>query len=245
MRVYAEYFNKKLKRAYTEKAPTEGSASAPPVLLEMDCNRWIKTTSQRTQIIYRADASIILYHMALCRKARVIESGTGTLGLTYVLSRYFSEGRVDTVECNAGRFAAAEADVQRAGLSNVKTHFGTVQEYLQRRIDAKESPADGLVLDVPEPEGALKAASCAVRPGGVVVCFVPCIEQIQRIMQAVQEIPAMRIDRLLENVEILHRPATIQTAPAKVYGTKPDDLNRGHTGYIMLLRLSHESPACV
>ncbi|KAI5190228.1 tRNA (adenine57-N1/adenine58-N1)-methyltransferase catalytic subunit [Nematocida minor] len=246
MVTHARYFNRKLarvqsaeeaqtKRESTHRDTRDRESTECPVLLELNCDRWIKTTSQRTQIIYRADASIIVYHMALLHTARVIESGTGTLGLTYVLSKYLRAGTVDTVECNADRYTAAKKEIEKVGLNNVRIHCSRVLEYLQSVVESKER-ADGLVLDVPEPDEVLQTAEDALRPGSAVCCFVPCIEQVQRVLKKAEELPRLKVEKLLENIEIAHKPALISTEPAREYGTTQDTQIRGHTGYIILMR---------
>ncbi|KAI5163203.1 tRNA (adenine57-N1/adenine58-N1)-methyltransferase catalytic subunit [Nematocida ausubeli] len=246
MHMHIEYLNGKMHRASRKEGIPQPEADTPRVkgktgkagiAMDLNCDRWIKTTSQRTQIIYRADASIIVYHMALPNTARVVESGTGTLGLTYALSNYFLDGHVDTVECNDERFAAAQKDVRLAGMSNVTVHHSKVLEYLMCVVERAEK-VDGIFLDVPEPEEVIEVAAAALHPGGKIACFVPCIEQVQRVLEKQSLLSGLHVERLFENVEIQHKPIMIQTHPSKEYGTVPDDKIRSHTGYILILKLA-------
>ncbi|KAI5169611.1 hypothetical protein NEIRO03_2679, partial [Nematocida sp. AWRm78] len=40
-----------------------------------------------------------------------------------------------------------------------------------------------------------------------------------------------------ENVEVSHKPALIQNNTGIIYGTTPCSIIRGHTGYILILRV--------
>lgn len=216
-----------------------GTSTAQYITLPLNCDRWIKTTSQRTQIIYRADASIILYYMELEPTGRIVESGTGTLGLTYVLSRYLTEGTVDTVEYNKERYAEAKKEIAEIPLENVTIHNGKIKEYLEEAIKQK-SKFNGLVLDVPDPEDVIEEGVEVLIPGSKIVCFIPCMEQVQRVLEKTEKTEKLKVERLLENVEIQHKPALLYTEEGTEYGTTPAERIRGHTGYILILQRKWE-----
>ncbi|KAI5192601.1 tRNA (adenine57-N1/adenine58-N1)-methyltransferase catalytic subunit [Nematocida sp. AWRm77] len=222
-------------------ARTRSSAGTamPKTYLRMTPDRWIKTSPQRTQILYRADTSLILYFLEVRHGHTLIESGTGTLGLTYVLGRAVGpSGAVHTVEQNAERYAHAKKEIEEYGLANTSIHHGDIAHFLEASASAQDgasplpSQADGIVLDVPAPEGALGTASRVLRPNGRLVCFVPCIEQVQRILCTAKGTPSLRLDRIAENTEIPHRPFRLAHAE---YGTVPARQIRGHTGYLVFL----------
>ncbi|OAG30655.1 tRNA (adenine57-N1/adenine58-N1)-methyltransferase [Nematocida sp. ERTm5] len=228
--------NKEAELYSTEKRDTTRNNHKKGILLEINCDRWIKTSQKRTQIIYRSDASSILYHMALPNNSHVIESGTGTLGLTYALSNYFMNGVIDTVECNNERFTAAQSDIITAGMVNVRVHHSTIEEYINTVVHKKEK-VNGIFLDVPEPESVLTGAASILYPEGKISCFIPCIEQVQRVIQRTESISNLCIERVFENVEVSHKPALIQNNTGIIYGTTPCSIIRGHTGYILILRV--------
>lgn len=217
----------------------------------MTCDRWIKTSEQRTQILYRADVSLILYHMSLKAGYVLVESGTGTLSLTFSLSKAVGDsGQVRTVECNEQRYCAALKDIKQADLKNVTAYNCRVEDYLKTVPDL----VDGIVLDVPEPDLVIFPALDRLRPLAVLCCFVPCIEQAQRVIFQVREYnkkgapgkktenqdaeesaqgSRARIDRMVENVEVPHKP--VRLAEDR-FGTAPLPVIRGHTGYLLVIR---------
>lgn len=169
----------------------------------------------------------------------VIESGTGTLSLTYALSQAVgAEGKVHTIECNRERYHAALKDISYAQMRNTLPYNDTIENFI---LSTSVRPTK-IVLDIPEPENTLPGALNILLPSGSLCCFVPCIEQVQRLLlclstikiaEIVQEPSAVVIDRLLEVVEIPHKPVSL--AP-DVYGTVVAEKVRSHTGYLLFLR---------
>ncbi|KAI5181326.1 tRNA (adenine57-N1/adenine58-N1)-methyltransferase catalytic subunit [Nematocida sp. AWRm80] len=267
-------FNKKkpLRRILLEdNTPTEDLSES--TLLDMTPDRWIKSSTYRTQILYRMDVSMILYYSNLRYTSKVIESGTGTLGLTYALSKLVHSGRVDTVEYNYERYTAAQKDIIQANLSNTHVHHKAIKEYLtsllkqptdsftkestltssatdtsttDKDIVPEERRVDGIILDIPEPEEVLLESSLLLRDLGRVLVFVPCIEQVQRAVKTIDQLPQLKIYKVFESIEIPHKPIKLaskplpshfsdnQPIPMQVFGTEPQRLTRGHTGYILV-----------
>ncbi|OAG31778.1 tRNA (adenine57-N1/adenine58-N1)-methyltransferase [Nematocida displodere] len=226
--------NKTITRTYTRTQ----SRTQPETLLPMTCDRWLKTSTQRTQILYRGDVSMILYHLHLGVGDTVLESGTGTLGLTYALSALVgARGKVHTVECNQERYAEAQKEIGLAGLSNTEIYHDTIGGFLQKNTGTRpdrqilQKPVDKVVLDIPEPDEVIEGVVSVLRDLGRVCCFVPCVEQIQRVLKKAATLP-VKVERLVENIEIPHKPKCLEEG---VYGTTPQRVMRGHTGYLLFL----------
>ena len=141
---------------------------------------WTRALRHRTQILYFADCAAIVAQLGLRPGAVVIESGTGSGSLTAALARAVApHGRVHSFDFNAGRAAAAAADVAALGLASVVTpRQGDACAGFGRDLDGT---ADAVFLDLPSPWDALPHAHAALKPAnGAVCCFSPCIEQVQR-----------------------------------------------------------------
>ncbi len=94
--------------------------------------------------------------------------------------------------------------------------------------------ADRVILDLPEPGVLVGAAAQALRPGGILTCYVPTTIQIDQIGQALRADPAM--------------PWSKHSKPCGVHGTlhrtpvRPDHRMVAHTGFILTaLRLADEA----
>eukprot|EP00013_Stygamoeba_regulata_P007962 CAMPEP_0177682650 /NCGR_PEP_ID=MMETSP0447-20121125/31367_1 /TAXON_ID=0 /ORGANISM="Stygamoeba regulata, Strain BSH-02190019" /LENGTH=360 /DNA_ID=CAMNT_0019192157 /DNA_START=46 /DNA_END=1125 /DNA_ORIENTATION=+ len=136
--------------------------------------------THRTQIIYSTDISLITFLLQIRPGSRVAEAGTGSGSMSMGLCRVVApSGHLFTFEFHEERAESARKLFQQAGLQDhiTVTHrdvcadgfgFGTGEE------------VDALFLDVPSPWAALPHAHAALRLGGMVCTFSPCIEQVQR-----------------------------------------------------------------
>jgi len=139
-----------------------------------------RALAHRTQILYFVDCAATAAQLGLRPGSVVVESGTGSGSLTVALARAVApHGAVYTFDFNAGRAAAAAADVRALGLAPVvRAAQGDACAGFGPALDGA---ADAVFLDVPSPWDALPHAHAALKPAnGAVCCFSPCIEQVQR-----------------------------------------------------------------
>jgi precorrin-6B methylase 2 len=113
----------------------------------------------------------------------VIEGGTGAGALTIALLRAVGkEGRVISYELRE--------DFADAARKNVATFFGDAPNWTIKVRDLyggfDETGVDRMFLDLAEPGRALQMASDALRPGGVLVCYVPTAIQLKDTVEAIQ-----------------------------------------------------------
>lgn len=216
-------------------------------ILPMTCDRWVKTVRHRTQILYRADVSLMLYMMGVRAGDIAVECGTGTLSLTYALSKAVgSRGRVFTFEANSERYEAAKREVAQAQLENVTATERDAVEGGLWHGEMEGLEISKVLLDLPTPHLLVPEASVLLAKGGALCCFVPCIEQIQSLARVLREHAGeFSAPRMFENVEIGHQPRS--TSPRggadRVYGTIPSGQIRGHTGYLLFATKLTSPPA--
>ena len=145
---------------------------------------WTRVLPHRTQILYHPDISVVLAGLELRPGSVVVESGTGSGSLTTALARCVApHGAVRTYEFNPGRADRARAEFEENGLTDMVTVVTRDVEADGFGEDA-EGCADGVFLDLPSPWRAVPHAAAALRPGGLVCSFSPCIEQVQRAAEA-------------------------------------------------------------
>ena len=143
-----------------------------------------KILPHRTQILYHPDISVVLAGLELKPGCVVIESGTGSGSLTTALARCVApHGRVRTFEFNAERVRRATEEFRNNGLEPVVhvTHRDVEADGFGAEMEGR---ADGVFLDLPSPWRAAEAAAAALRPGGCVCNFSPCVEQVGRAAEA-------------------------------------------------------------
>lgn len=208
----------------------------------------------KTQIIYHADIYAIIALLALRPGHIVFESGTGSGSLTCHLAQSVApHGTVHTFEFHAERAKATCECLRSFGLSFplICCHHRDVCLNgfgLSYSLDVtplydgeKEIPedtytnevtkgplADALVLDLPQPWSALDKAIQILKPAARVICFSPCIEQVQRTRQWLDE-HGFRETRMFEAL----------SKGWATYISKTGHIDqqqfpmKGHTGYLL------------
>ena len=138
---------------------------------------------RNAQVIYPKDAGPLLIWGDVFPGATVIEGGTGAGALTIALLRAVgASGRLISYELREEFAAAARR--------NVAAFFGDAPNWTLKLRDLyqgfDETGVDRLFIDVAEPAPALDAIAHALRPGGVVVCWVPTVMQLKETVEALQ-----------------------------------------------------------
>ncbi len=139
---------------------------------------------RRAQVIYPKDTGPMLLWGDVFPGATVIEGGIGAGALTIALLRAVGpNGHVISYELRED-FAAAARE-------NVAAFFGDAPNWTLKICDLyegfDETGVDRLFLDLAEPGRALDCAAHALRPGGVVVCYVPTALQLKSTVGALQD----------------------------------------------------------
>jgi tRNA (adenine57-N1/adenine58-N1)-methyltransferase catalytic subunit len=139
---------------------------------------------RRAQVIYPKDTGPLVVWGDVFPGATVIEGGVGAGALTIALLRAVGpNGQVISYEVREDFAAWAR--------KNVATFFGEAPNWTLKNRDLYEGfderGADRMFLDLPEPGRALGVASETLRPGGVLVCYVPTTVQLKETVDALQE----------------------------------------------------------
>ncbi|GAB3617567.1 tRNA (adenine-N1)-methyltransferase [Okibacterium endophyticum] len=181
-------------------------------------------------IIYPKDAAQIVTQADIFPGATVVEAGVGSGALSLWLLRAIGP---------TGRLASFErrdefADVAR---SNIATFFGydpqnwtvTVGD-LSAELGAEVAPgeADRILLDMLAPWECLDECSTALKPGGVLLCYVATVTQLSRVAEAI------RASALFTN------PVSTETMMrgwhVEGLAVRPEHRMIGHTGFLITAR---------
>jgi tRNA (adenine57-N1/adenine58-N1)-methyltransferase len=136
-----------------------------------------------SQVIYPKDTGPLLVWGDVFPGATVIEGGTGAGALTIALLRAVGPaGRVISYELRE--------DFADAARKNVAAFFGDAPNWTIKVRDLyagfDETGVDRMFLDLAEPGRALAVAASALRPGAVLVCYVPTAVQLKDTVEAIQ-----------------------------------------------------------
>jgi tRNA (adenine57-N1/adenine58-N1)-methyltransferase catalytic subunit len=135
------------------------------------------------QVIYPKDTGPLIVWGDVFPGATVIEGGVGAGAFTIALLRAIGP---------QGRLVSDEIRDDFADLAqrNVAAFFGAAPNWTLKRRDLyegfDETAADRMFLDLPEPGRALQVAARALRPGGVLVGYVPTALQLKDTVDALQ-----------------------------------------------------------
>ena len=135
------------------------------------------------QVIYPKDTGPLIMWGDVFPGATVIEGGVGAGALTIALLRAVGpNGRLFSYEIRE--------DFANLARRNVEAFFGDAPNWTLKLRDLyqgfDETEVDRMFLDLPEPGRALNVAARALRPGGVLVGYVPSTLQLKDAVDALQ-----------------------------------------------------------
>jgi tRNA (adenine57-N1/adenine58-N1)-methyltransferase len=173
------------------------------------------------QVIYPKDLGAILLAADIGPGQRILEAGVGSGALSMALVR--AGASVVGYEIREDFAARARA--------NVAAYLGAQADY---RVEARdvtegidETGLDRVLLDMPEPWRVLAHAAGALRPGGILLAYLPSINQTAQLRRAIDVSPFA----LAVTSEVLHRTWHIE--PRSV---RPDHRMVAHTGFLTWCR---------
>jgi len=180
---------------------------------------------RNAQVIYPKDTGPLLVWGDVFPGATVIEGGTGAGAFTIALLRAVGPfGRVISYELREEFAAAARR--------NVAAFFGDAPNWTLKLRDLyqgfDETQVDRLFIDVAEPAGAFDAIARALRPGGVLVCWVPTAMQLKETVEALQQRPDFGE---IESFETLQRHWQV-----KGLSVRPVHRMVAHSGFAIVVR---------
>jgi tRNA (adenine57-N1/adenine58-N1)-methyltransferase len=177
------------------------------------------------QVIYPKDIGPILVLADIFPGARLLEAGVGSGALSMALLRAVgTEGSVVGYELRE--------DFAAKAVKNVESFLGPDQPYRVELRDVyegiEEAELDRIVLDLPEPWRVVKHATVALRPGGILLSYLPTIGQVARLREELDGSPF----GLAETLEVLQR-----TWHVEGQSVRPDHRMVAHTGFLTVARL--------
>ena len=181
------------------------------------------------QVIYPKDLGPMLMMADVFPGARVLEAGVGSGALSMTLLRAGAEivgyeVRPDfaaRARANVGSFLGAEA-LSRYRVEERDVYDGT-----------EETELDRVVLDLPEPWRVVKHAEAALRPGGILVSYLPSITQVAQLREGL----CASGFSMAETVEVLVRAWHVEGQ-----AVRPEHRMVAHTGFLTSARLVGGGP---
>jgi tRNA (adenine57-N1/adenine58-N1)-methyltransferase catalytic subunit len=177
------------------------------------------------QVIYPKDLGPILLLADIFPGAKVLESGVGSGALTMTLLRAVGPtGSVVGYELRDDFASRAQRNV--AGLLGDDLPLRVEVRDAYDGID--EEALDRIVLDLPEPWRVVKHAVSALRPGGILLAYLPTIGQVARLREEI----AQSAFGMAQSLEVLHRTWHVDGQSVRPYHRMV-----AHTGFLTHARL--------
>jgi tRNA (adenine57-N1/adenine58-N1)-methyltransferase len=175
------------------------------------------------QVIYPKDLGAILIAADIGPGQRVLEAGVGSGALSMTLLRAGAD--VVGYELREDFAERARANVT-ATLGDHVTYRIEIRDVTQG-ID--EVGLDRILLDMPEPHAVVPAAATALRPGGILLAYLPTINQTA-LLRRVLDDPDVPFG-MSETQEIMRRTWHVEER-----SVRPDHRMVGHTGFLTTAR---------
>jgi tRNA (adenine57-N1/adenine58-N1)-methyltransferase len=177
------------------------------------------------QVIYPKDLGPIIMLADIFPGARVLESGVGSGALTMTLLRAVGPtGHVLGYELRDDFADRARRNV--VGFLGPDVPLDIEVRDIYEGIDATD--LDRIVLDLPEPWRVVEHAAKALRPGGILLSYLPTIGQVGLLREAIADSPF----GMAESLEVLQR-----TWHVEGQSIRPDHRMVAHTGFLTHARL--------
>lgn len=177
-------------------------------------------------VVYPKDAGQIVAMADVFPGARVVEAGVGSGALSMSLLRAVGDhGSLHSYERRADF-----ADIARA---NVESFFGgphpawhlTVGDLVE---NLRERDVDRMVLDMLAPWECLEAAAQALRPGGVLICYVATVTQLSRTAETMRRQGCFTEPAAWESM--------VRGWHLEGLAVRPEHRMVGHTGFLVTTR---------
>jgi tRNA (adenine57-N1/adenine58-N1)-methyltransferase len=180
------------------------------------------------QVIYPKDLGPLLLLADVFPGARILESGLGSGALSMALLRAGAE--ITGYELRPDFAERARSNVADFLGAAALEHYHVEVRDVYEGIDA--AGLDRVVLDLPEPWRVVAHAEAALRPGGILVAYLPTIVQVATLRETL----VRSAFGMAATLEVLQRGWHVE-GPS----VRPDHRMVAHTGFLTSARLLDEA----
>ena len=191
---------------------------------------YVLSMPRGAQVVYPKDAGQVVQMADVFPGAHVVEAGVGSGALSMSLLRAVGDsGRLSSFERRDDFASIARANVERFFGGPHPAWSITVGD-LAQALPASETDrdVDRVVLDMLAPWDVLDAVSGALRPGGLVCCYVATTTQLSRTVEAIREHGTFTEPQSWESM--------VRGWHVEGLAVRPEHRMVGHTGFLCTAR---------
>jgi len=177
-----------------------------------------------TQIIYPKDIGMIIFLLGISSGSNVLEIGVGSGATTIVLAHIVKPfGHVFGYDIREDSLEIAMRNLRRIGLDRYVTlKLGDARQ----GVDEKD--LDAAIVDIPDPWNVLDTLYSALKPSAPVVFFLPTVNQLEKLYNALYSHKGFIDIRCFETM--------LREYQLSLEAIRPSTYMVGHTGFIMFAR---------
>ncbi|MFH1440408.1 MAG: methyltransferase domain-containing protein [Candidatus Woesearchaeota archaeon] len=180
------------------------------------------------QIIPLKDVGMIVAETGLEPNWKIVDAGAGSGALCCHLANLVPKGKVYAYEIRDDHLNVVQENIKFFGFKNITAKKLSVYDKIPHKN------IDLITLDLPEPWLALENAVKALRPGGFLVSYSPCIPQVSDFVEKVKVVKnedGSGALTYINTVELIYREW-------EMIGRKqrPKTQQLGHSGFISFVR---------
>ncbi len=191
---------------------------------------YVMSMPRGAAIVYPKDAAQILAHADIFPGANVVEAGVGSGALSLWLLRAIGPTGTLTSYERREEFA----DIARGNVtsflgnepSNWSVNIGDLSDELPQT--AGEATIDRIVLDMLAPWECLDACALALKPGGVLLCYIATVTQLSRVAEAIRHTGNFTDPNSSETM--------VRGWHVEGLAVRPDHRMVAHTGFLLTAR---------
>jgi tRNA (adenine57-N1/adenine58-N1)-methyltransferase catalytic subunit len=183
-------------------------------------NDLYRKIKKRAQIIPLKDVSTILAETGITKDSVIVDAGTGSGALSIFLATYAK--KVYSYDIRDDHIEIAEENKLFMDIKNLEIKKHDIYENIPKK------DIDVITLDLPEPWKLVDNADKALKLGGYIVSYSPCIPQ-----------NADFVNKIIEHENFIHiKTIEISNRSWEMEGRKvrPKTKEIGHSGFISIAR---------
>jgi tRNA (adenine57-N1/adenine58-N1)-methyltransferase catalytic subunit len=209
----------------SEGVTVRSTMGARLIAVRPTLSEYVLKMPRGAQVIYPKDLGPILIIGDVFPGARILESGVGSGALTSTLLRAIGpHGHLTGYEIRDDFADRARRNIEGFLGPDLPLDIEVRDVYEGIELD----DLDRVMLDLPEPWRVVKHAEAALRPGGILVAYLPTIGQVGRLREGLNE----SAFGMAETIEVLQRSWHVDGQ-----SIRPDHRMVAHTGFLTHARL--------